>query len=56
MLDGHDLYDPATWRAVAATYGTQLPDTDVYGYPRWIALALVPLALLPVDVAATVWL
>jgi hypothetical protein len=56
IVDGHDPYDPATWRAIAATYGTQVPDTDVYGYPRWVALALVPLALLPIDAAATLWL
>jgi hypothetical protein len=56
ILDAHDPYDPLTWRSVAATYGTQLPDTDVYGYPRWVALALVPLALLPVEVAANLWL
>src|SRR5258708_4344504 len=56
IVDGHDPYDPLTWRSVAATYGTQAPDTDVYGYPRWVALALVPLALLPVELAANLWL
>ncbi|MDP9245203.1 MAG: glycosyltransferase 87 family protein, partial [Chloroflexota bacterium] len=56
ILDGHDPYDAATWRSVAATYGTQLPDTDVYGYPRWVPLALLPLALLPLDLAAAIWL
>jgi hypothetical protein len=56
IVDGHDPYDPATWRAIAAAYGTQPPDTAVYGYPRWVALALVPFALLPIDVAATLWL
>src|SRR5205814_10308122 len=56
IVDGRDPYDPLTWRAVAATYGTQAPDTDVYGYPRWVALALVPLALLPVATAAAIWL
>src|SRR5258708_13014920 len=56
IVDGHDPYDPLTWRSVAATYGTQAPDTDVYGYPRWVALALVPLALLPVALPANPWL
>jgi hypothetical protein len=56
IVDGHDPYDPLTWRTVAASYGTQSPDTDVYGYPRWVALLLLPLALLPVEVAATLWL
>ena len=56
MLDGHDPYDPLTWRSVAATYRTQAPDTDVYGYPRWVAIALTPLALLPQEVAAELWL
>src|SRR5258708_22689988 len=52
IVDGHDPYDALTWRSVAETYGTQQPDTDVYGYPRWAALALVPLALLPFELAA----
>jgi hypothetical protein len=56
ILDGHDPYDATTWRALAATYGTQRPDTDVYGYPRWVALALVPFALLPLEAAAAVWM
>ena len=54
--DGHDPYDPLTWRSVAAVYGTQAPDTAVYGYPRWVTIALVPLALLPFELAATCWL
>ncbi len=56
IVDGHDPYDALTWRSVAETYGTQQPDTDVYGYPRWAALALVPLALLPFELAAQLWL
>ena len=56
IVDGHDPYDAATWPTVAATYGNQTPDTDVFGYPRWVALAFVPLALLPLATAATIWL
>lgn len=53
---GHDPYDPASWRSTVEALGTQAPDTEVFGYPAWVALALVPLALLPLTVAATVWL
>lgn len=39
-----------------AAYGTQLPDTAVYGYFPWVAVALVPLALLPLETAAWIWM
>lgn len=55
LVVGADPYGPATWRATTAALGTQPPDTPVYGYPPWVALALVPLALLPFDVAAGLW-
>jgi hypothetical protein len=56
FVSGHDPYDPATWRTVAASFGGQLPDTAVYGYPPWVAVALAPLALVPIPVAAGMWL
>lgn len=56
LVIGTDPYDPATWPATAAMIGGQLPDTPVYGYPPWVAVVLVPLALLPLRVAAVCWL
>lgn len=56
LVLGHDPYDAATWPAFAATLGVQLPDSAVYGYPPWVAIALIPLALLPLPVAAWLWL
>jgi len=55
MLDGHDPYDPATWHETALRLGTQPPDTGVYGYPPWAAVAFMPLALLPLSVASWLW-
>lgn len=53
---GIDPYDAATWRAAVARLGTQMPDTAVYGYVPWVALALMPLALVPLEVAAWIWM
>lgn len=52
---GRDPYDPATWRATATALQAQDPQTAVYGYPGYILLALLPLALLPLPAAAIVW-
>ena len=56
LLTGADPYDPATWAATAHALGTLPPDTPVYIYPPWVALVLVPLALLPLNVASLTWL
>jgi glycosyl transferase family 87 len=55
LVLGIDPYDPAGWRAAVAKIGTQTPDTDVYGYPPWIAVAFVPLALVPLEIASWSW-
>jgi hypothetical protein len=55
LLVGADPYDPTTWLATTAMLGTQPPDTAVYGYFPWVALAMVPLALLPLETAAWLW-
>lgn len=55
MTLGLDPYDPRTWLATTEQLGTQKPDTAVYGYPPHVALALWPLALLPLELAAAVW-
>jgi len=55
LVLGADPYDPTTWTATVARMGTQPPDTPVYGYPMWVALAFVPLALFPLEVAGWLW-
>lgn len=56
VADGLDPYDATTWRAVAAGLGGQQPDTPVFGYPPWVAFALVPFGLLPLSLAAALWI
>ncbi len=55
ILVGGDPYDPGSWERTVATLGTQRPDTVVFGYPPWVAVSLLPLALLPLPVASGVW-
>jgi hypothetical protein len=52
---GIDPYDPAIWIRTAVELGTKLPDRDVYAYPPWVAIALLPFGLLPLDVATDAW-
>ena len=55
VLDGRDPYLPADWLATGLTYGTQRGPDGFYVYPPFVALALTPLAALPLDVASVVW-
>ena len=62
LLDGRDPYDETAWRAATAgmsadRYGMLRPPPcpGRFGYPLWTALLLVPLAALPVSVAAALW-
>ena len=55
LLIGADPYDPLTWSATAVGLGTAPPDTAVYLYPPWVAIALLPLAALPLATATVVW-
>ena len=56
LLIGADPYDVATWVDTARRILTHpLLDTAVYAYPPWVALAFVPLALLPVGTAGVIW-
>ncbi|TME38966.1 MAG: DUF2029 domain-containing protein [Chloroflexi bacterium] len=56
LVIGADPYDAATWRDTVRVLGTQEPNTSVYGYVPWVAVALVPLALLPLETAAWIWM
>lgn len=55
-LEGGDPYDTATWRADAARVAGRASDSTAFIYPPYVTFALVPLAALPLDIAATVWL
>lgn len=60
---GQDPYDPATWLALT---GGLFPDPrhglvpapcpTQYGYPLWTAVALLPFGVLPIQIAATLWI
>jgi hypothetical protein len=55
LLLGVDPYDAERWVPTTRSFGTQTPDTAVYGYPPWVALAMAPLAALPLEFAASLW-
>lgn len=55
LASGHDPYDPSTWHTTAFALQGQVPQTVVYGYPGYVAIALLPLALLPLPAAAIIW-
>jgi hypothetical protein len=56
LVLGRDPYDPLTWHRTAVDLGTFPPDTAVYLYPPWVAVALVPVALLPLPIATALWI
>lgn len=60
---GQDPYDPQTWSAaVDGLFPNWLglprrpPCPGSYGYPLWTAVATVPLGILPLPVAAFIWM
>jgi len=55
VIEGHHPYEPATWRDDAARLAGRASDSPVFIYPPYVALALTPLALLPREFAATLW-
>lgn len=55
LVQGADPYDPASWRDLALRLQGQTPETLVYGYPGWIAVAMMPLGTLPLRTASLVW-
>ncbi len=56
VLNGGDPYDATTWRADAARLAGRASDAAAFVYPPYVTLALTPFALLPLPVAATVWI
>ena len=55
MLDGGDPYDAAAWLGTIERYGTTPANEPVFAFPPWVALAVVPLAALPVPIASGLW-
>jgi hypothetical protein len=55
IVDGGNPYVPADWLGTVGRYGTTPPHEQVFGYPPWIALAAVPVAVLPVPIASGLW-
>ena len=60
---GVDPYDDAVWQAAtgglypAPGGGVDVPPCPGrYGYPLWTAVALLPLGVLPIELASTVWM
>jgi hypothetical protein len=54
ILEGYDPYRVADWPALAAMLGGRA-DSPVFGYPGWVAVALIPLAALPLEIASALW-
>jgi hypothetical protein len=55
IVEGYDPFRVADWPALAEALGGQRPDTPVYGYPGWVAVALVPFGLMPLATASALW-
>ena len=55
VLHGLNPYDVATWRESAVRVGAIPGDTDVFGYPPWVVLGLIPFALISPSAAGLVW-
>jgi hypothetical protein len=56
MLEGVDPYNPGNWTSLFNRYGSNWISNPRSLYPIWTAVLFMPLALLPVDYAASVWL
>lgn len=52
---GIDPYDPSIWVRTAVDLGTKPPYRDVYAYPPWVAIALLPFGLLSLELATDAW-
>ena len=55
-LHGTFPWDPARYSDVAIALGTKAPDALVYDYMPWVMFFLMPLALVPLEVAGWIWM
>jgi hypothetical protein len=56
VLAGISPWDPASYPAARIAFDTQRDDATVLNYMPWTVIALLPLGLLSLDVAAWVWM
>ncbi|MDQ2913602.1 MAG: DUF2029 domain-containing protein [Chloroflexota bacterium] len=56
VLAGVSPWDPASYPAARIAFDTQRDDASVLNYMPWTVVALLPLGLLPLDVAAWLWM
>jgi Glycosyltransferase family 87 len=56
VLAGVSPWDPANYPAARVVFDTQRDDASVLNYMPWTVIALLPLGLLPLDVAAWIWM
>jgi glycosyl transferase family 87 len=56
VLVGVSPWDPTQYAQTAVAEGTKTPDAVVDDYMPWVVLALLPLGLLPLEVAAWIWM
>jgi len=56
FLRGVSPWDPARYSDMAVALGTKTPDALVYDYMPWTMFGLLPLALVPLEVAGWIWM
>jgi len=56
VLAGVSPWDADRYPATRIALGTQESDAPILSYMPWVVIALLPLGLLPLDVAAWVWM
>ena len=56
VLAGVSPWDPANYPAARIAFDTQRDDASVLNYMPWTVIALLPLGLLPLEVAAWIWM
>jgi hypothetical protein len=56
VLAGVSPWDPANYPAARIAFDTQRDDASVLNYMPWTVVALLPLGLLSLDVAAWIWM
>jgi uncharacterized membrane protein len=55
LASGVNPYDRNLWPPFLAALDVQASADNVFGYPAWVALALVPFGFLPLELATAVW-
>ena len=56
FLLGVSPWDPARYSDIAVSLGAKTPDALVYDYMPWVMFGVLPLALVPLEVAGWIWM